>query len=126
MSRSRHSKRTAASRSDGAATQWLSIMARPASANSSQSGGISALLRFIASAIACATVCTTQPPPCNKLTRVSLSRRSRRLTWLKASTGGAMLATVKNENGARLGTPRASQVLIQAIGRGSTLPLARR
>jgi hypothetical protein len=40
--------------------------------------------------------------------------------------GGATHTTVKNENGARLATPRTLTVDAQPIGRGTTAPMSRR
>ena len=54
-------------------------------------------------------------PVASTLRKVSLCPTD--VNW---STGGSLLATVKNECGARLSTPSGEVLATQAIGRGST------
>ncbi len=58
---------------------------------------------------------TTNSPVASMLRRVSL-----RPTEVNDSIAGSVLATVKNECGARLSTPSAERLLTQAMGRGTT------
>ena len=64
---------------------------------------------------------TTNSPVASMLRRVSL-----RPTDVNVSIAGSVLATVKNECGARLSTPPAERVLTHAIGRGTTDAVIRR
>ncbi len=61
----------------------------------------------------------------NSGTSATLSRVSLRVTrpGLKTNVGGFPHTQLKNENGARLGTPAADSVPIQPIGRGTIRPV---
>src|SRR5204863_1043275 len=96
--------------------------ARPASSNSSTSGGYSPEVRFIRAARASSTTLTTNSRVASTLRSVSFlpSAPAPRNDAANAMVGGSSVMAMKYENGARLRTPTASTVDTHAMGRGTT------
>ena len=87
----------------------------PRASASSTSGPNRALLSLTSAIKGWVARLTTNSPVATTLASVSLSP-----TDANDTIGGLAHATLKNECGARLPTPSASTVEIQAIGRGTT------
>src|SRR4051794_9561236 len=115
----------------GGRTTRLGIGVRPASLNSSISGGTSAAVRLADGAIASLTTLTTNSPVSSTLCRVSLRRpgsvpalgSTARSAGQNNTVGGTDPTPQKKLNGATLGTPPPSTVETSATGRGTMMPL---
>src|SRR5690606_25078431 len=105
----------------GGATSSLGAVSRPAQANSSSSGGISADVRFIASSSGRDTTFTTNSPVASTFVNESFT-----LVDVKCTIGGSVELTMKNECGARLLDPWRETVDTQTMGRGTTRLVSRK
>lgn len=122
----RASRAAGAAATRGGATSTDGAVARPASANSSTSGATIAEVASTASASWRSARFTTNSPVASAFASVSFASPPGRSPAANITVGGRPVSSVKNEKGARLGTPAGDRVLTQAMGRGATRPVSRR
>src|ERR1700751_4795067 len=118
----RHSMLTCDSRTYGGFTRSLAAGVRPHSWNSSTPWGYSPEQTFMASAISSLTMLMTNSPVAFTFARVSLD--GMRKPFEKQTVGGSAQIALKKLNGAKLRTPSADKVEMNAIGRGTTDPMS--
>ncbi len=118
-----HSKFTGDAATCGGRTTSDARIFSPASSNSLTPYSYSPLVTFMASANSNVTMLTTNSPVSRIFTNVpfgSCPFSSWRMAGANPSIGGLAETQLKNENGARLGTPSLLSVETHAIGRGPT------
>jgi hypothetical protein len=110
----RHSSATGDSAIRGGATSFDGSRVTPVASISLSWGGKSVAVALIASSSGSGVRHTVNSPVATALRSESFSP-----TDVNCTTGGSVLATVKNECGARLSTPSAERVTTHAIARGT-------
>ena len=121
---SRHSKWMGLSATRGGRTTLDGAGVNPAAANSFTSAGSSVDVMFIAGPRASVTMLITNSPVARTLCNVSLGWPSvDRIIGQNRTCGGLAPAAVKNENGARFGSPASFTVDTQPMARGTIDPI---
>ena len=121
-----HSKWIGASLTRGALTRTPGIGVSPVSANSESSSGKPLAESTICCHTGRVTTLKQNAPVARAFLSVCFSLPSPLRMMVSEIIGGVTHTTVKNENGARFGTPVVLAVDAQPIGRGTTEPMSRR